>query len=190
MPEEKSTEASLVLVDKPKPWDQLENEPHSAYAEFLIYRDLGKGRSIDRAYQGFLDGQYEAKGPAAKGVARASRAWNEHSSLYDWPERAAKWDVHILQESGKRRAERKIERLASIEEDTIELIDMVVKDNLALYKDGPKGVANLQDKLVAHQLLHGAGGSGQFILKAHKALYGEKREISGELKLTPGKWKI
>jgi hypothetical protein len=32
-------------------WDQQPGEPNSDYAKFLVYRNLGTARSLDRAYR-------------------------------------------------------------------------------------------------------------------------------------------
>lgn len=36
---------------KRKAWEQLPDEPDSAYARFLMYRNLGPARSIDAAFK-------------------------------------------------------------------------------------------------------------------------------------------
>src|SRR5512139_1011766 len=78
------------MADERRPWDQLPDEPSAAYARFLVYRNLGAARSVDAAYH---TGPSEAKRGKAR---RASSQWFEDSVHYQWPERAAAWDIENL----------------------------------------------------------------------------------------------
>src|SRR5262249_5670477 len=77
-----------------KPWDQRPDEPDPAFVRFLIYRDLGPGRSLIQAYLAFLrllDGSTE-------GVERRSipGQWYRDSRQWEWVRRARAWDVEVF----------------------------------------------------------------------------------------------
>lgn len=76
-------------MNEHNPWDQLENEPDAAYTRFLVYRNLGPTRSIEKAYLAFT---------ASNRVKsrRASGQWLNDSSTYNWQERSSKWDASQL----------------------------------------------------------------------------------------------
>lgn len=77
-------------------WEQLEKETDSAYVRFLIYRNLGAGRSLDVAYQEFL--KNAPKRPKASNV---SGQWKEDSVKYEWARRANAWDIETLSQVGQ-----------------------------------------------------------------------------------------
>jgi hypothetical protein len=71
------------------PWEQLPDEPLPAYRRFLIYRNLGPGRSLDRAYE------------VKKGKkARVSGLWTRESTKYRWKDRATAWDIDNMAGQG------------------------------------------------------------------------------------------
>jgi hypothetical protein len=82
----------------PALWDQQEGEPDAAYAHFLIYRNLGPGRSLDAAYV--------TANPAARRSktqqGRAAGNWGAESSRWHWVERADAYDVHVAILVGER----------------------------------------------------------------------------------------
>lgn len=61
-------------------WERQDGESSRAYQAFVVYRDLGPERSIDKAI-------------AAAGKARGNRGhWQRWSSAFRWVDRAAAWD--------------------------------------------------------------------------------------------------
>lgn len=71
------------------PWDQQPGEPSEAYARFLVYRNLGPGRSLDAAY-GIANVGNRRKSSERSGT------WQENATAHRWRERAARWDVAQL----------------------------------------------------------------------------------------------
>jgi hypothetical protein len=71
-------------------WEQQEGEPDEAYTRFLIYRNLGPARTIEKA-AGLLHD--ETKGKKTK---VSTSQWTKDSAEYNWRERAAKWDIAML----------------------------------------------------------------------------------------------
>lgn len=67
-------------------WDKRESESDEAYVRFLVYRNLGPARSIDKAYA--ATNRSKAK--------RASGQWNEDSITHEWTKRAVAWDIAQL----------------------------------------------------------------------------------------------
>lgn len=75
-----------------QPWEQRTGETDAAYARFLIYRDLGTTRSLDRAYTAHR-GAGKCKKPQP-----ASGQWTNDAAAFKWSERAEAWDVWRLQQ--------------------------------------------------------------------------------------------
>ena len=77
-----------------RPWDRLPAEPDEAYARFLIYRNLGTGRSFRKAYRHYLR---ECDGYTG-GLKRlhVPGSWRPDAKAYFWAERASAWDVRNL----------------------------------------------------------------------------------------------
>jgi hypothetical protein len=89
-------------------WEQHEGEPDEAYVRFLYYRNMGPTRSLDAAYQQYVEsGEIETKekgiivAPKRTKTPRANGQWKEDSSSYQWEFRANKWDIHMLKIAGK-----------------------------------------------------------------------------------------
>lgn len=81
-------------------WEKREDETSKAFAAFVVYRDLGPGRSYDKAYR------------AAKGQNKrqASGRWREWAAKFDWLKRAQDYDAHIdLQTRQKNESEHQAE---------------------------------------------------------------------------------
>jgi hypothetical protein len=90
-------------------WEQHEGEPGKAYERFLFYRDLGPTRSLDAAYEAYINSEaFEA--PNTKSLEKASRGikryrapgqWREDCVTYQWVFRANQWDIFMLSVAGK-----------------------------------------------------------------------------------------
>lgn len=73
-------------------WEQLEGEKTQHYSWFLIYRNLGPSRSLERAYRAMKgDDQLTVPGN-----------WANLSVRYRWPERAHAYDLATINEAGTR----------------------------------------------------------------------------------------
>ncbi len=115
---------------RPKDWERQPGESEKAYAAFVVYRDLGPGRTFeeaarlvypsrDRVTAGQAEGERGAtvgqrSGNTKRAPSGRVRAW---ASSWDWQWRAAAWDLHNenfaeealkrhLAEEGQKRAER------------------------------------------------------------------------------------
>lgn len=80
------------MADEKRAWEQREGEPNEAYARFLVYRNLGRARSLESAYS--LDSGQAAKKSRKK--QSISGQWTSDSTAYDWVERATAWDIEML----------------------------------------------------------------------------------------------
>lgn len=65
-------------------WDRIPEEELEAYQAFLVYLDVGEGRTLSKAYRVLHPG----KAPNA--------AWKEWSKTYNWPDRAVAYDAFLL----------------------------------------------------------------------------------------------
>jgi hypothetical protein len=74
-----------------KIWEQRADEPDRAYACFLVYLQLGPGRSLERAY--------EAASNRVKS-RRSSGQWVYYSTTYDWVARSQSFDIDALSQHG------------------------------------------------------------------------------------------
>ena len=83
---------------QPKPWDQLPEEPDRAYARFLVYRNLGPTRSVQKAYEQALEGGIDQNRQKS---TNHSSTWTLNSTAFRWKERATAWDISTLSEVGQ-----------------------------------------------------------------------------------------
>lgn len=107
-----------MKTNEREPWEQLPDEPDNAYERFLVYRDLGHGRSLSKAYQ------------AACGLEQCKRVpgnWQRHSKRLQWPERAIKWDIDRLQREGEARRHRTDPII-----ETLEKVNQLVHDGCSV----------------------------------------------------------
>lgn len=80
------------------PWKQQPTEPGSAYARFLLYRNLGPGRSHRKAYLLYLQ-RFDGYRGGLKGL-NVPHSWRTESKKFGWVDRAIAWDVNVLQMQG------------------------------------------------------------------------------------------
>ena len=89
----------------PNPWDQLPTEPDEAFARFLLYRNLGPGRSQQSAYETYL-ATFRNAAPKELTAGKSAKKpqvpghWNDDSAKYRWVDRATAWDIDQLQRHG------------------------------------------------------------------------------------------
>src|SRR5690349_9354557 len=91
-----------LFGDEVKPWERQWGESSRAYAAFCIYRDLGRKRSLDKAFQSYCAEQQ--KPLTADG--RAPGQWALWSAKNSWPARAAAYDDHLDRENREARESR------------------------------------------------------------------------------------
>lgn len=83
------------IVAAIQPWHRQPHETTKAFAAFVVYRDLGVERSIDKAYASKRATQQQ---PNSKSTShRESRYWAEWSTKYNWVERATAYDDYLMQ---------------------------------------------------------------------------------------------
>ncbi len=76
-------------------WDQLSTETNDAYCHFLVYRNLGPTRSLNKAYYQYLKDYDGFTGVMNRGI-RAPGNWQDESRDNFWVERSAAWDIRNL----------------------------------------------------------------------------------------------
>lgn len=76
-------------------WNQLDGEDAADYAKFLVYRNLGPGRSLDRAYRAYRRRRVTKSGAPLQ----APGSWAKLSVRYEWVNRASRWDVYHLEQA-------------------------------------------------------------------------------------------
>lgn len=88
------------------PWERLEGEPAAAYARFLVYRNLGPTRTLQRAWEAHLQagrrgrgGRNRTKSDAEPATHRSS-TWAANAVAFQWSERAREWDIAMLSQVG------------------------------------------------------------------------------------------
>jgi hypothetical protein len=80
------------MSDTPSPWDRLPEETDHAYAAFVLYRNLGPGRSFTKAAKLYAKtATQQAKN--AEDPSRSGSQWlQELSSRYGWVSRCRAYD--------------------------------------------------------------------------------------------------
>ena len=86
----------------PEPWDKLSAESDEAYARFLMYRNLGPGRSLRKAYKHYLTA-YDGFTGGTKRL-HVPGQWHADCVAHFWVERSNAWDVRNLYKYGARAA--------------------------------------------------------------------------------------
>jgi hypothetical protein len=76
------------MSDESRPWDRLPDETDKAYTAFRAYLDLGRGRSIDKAFHAAHMGNSKSK--------RSQPHWSAWSSRFNWVDRARAYDKHLI----------------------------------------------------------------------------------------------
>lgn len=71
----------------PQPWERQDGEGEKAYAAFLVYLNIGLGRTILEAYR-------RHKGDPD--VPRASGIFSNWARKFRWADRAASWDRNLV----------------------------------------------------------------------------------------------
>lgn len=100
----------LHFMNHPIDLDSLDSGPISgetskAYSAFCCYRDMGPGRSVDKACKLF----YANKG-IDRGSARRYGGWSLWCGKFDWVERAREYDHMVAEERRRELAENRRKR--------------------------------------------------------------------------------
>lgn len=80
-------------MDEPKPWEQQPGETSRAFAAFVIYRDMGIGRSLDAAYKESVE--RGAKGCREGAIIRLPGRWKKWCGDHRWVERVQAYDAYL-----------------------------------------------------------------------------------------------
>ena len=100
-----------MLKDR-DPWDRIEGESQEAYVRFLVYRNMGPRRTLDKAYRKFLKEFYD--GVEVHEKTRAPGSWQDDSVGHFWGERASAWDIRNLSAYGTKVAALHCEAVARL----------------------------------------------------------------------------
>ena len=73
-------------------WFQRENETDKAYAAFLLFRDLGRSRTLEGAYLKSLPEEKKQQKATKSNNLRPSGAWINWAIDHQWRERVHEWD--------------------------------------------------------------------------------------------------
>lgn len=177
----------MTQIEDRKEWEQQEGEPNSKYYEFTFYRDLSTSeRSLNNAYANYLLSDSKHKG--TKSVTTRPGAWDAHSGEWNWVARAQAYDVYKADLRSKRRLEAELERMASIKDSTLELVDIVAKDQVEAMRGDDAAIRKIMEKALPLKML--MAGTGKFILDGYKAFHGDKKEINGTIRLGPADWNV
>lgn len=78
------------------PWMQMEGESDQAYAAFLLFRDIGPGRTMAAAVRAAeKDKGPEKPGAGPKKALCAPGNWKRWKARYHWDARAEAFDDHV-----------------------------------------------------------------------------------------------
>lgn len=106
------------------PWDQYTDETDKAYHRFSVYLELGAERSLDKTRQEL---------GKSSGYIRQLETW---CSKYDWVERAAAFDRHVIRTSLKNKEDIMDEMTGMVLDKAknllSEMIDMGMMDGLQI----------------------------------------------------------
>lgn len=135
-------------------WEKMEGESDKFYRKFLIYRDLGPDRSLQKAFIKSHEGGKKVRG---------SGSWTKLGRKWRWAERCAAWDRHRAEVQGV--MERTDRELASTISDR-NLLNVAKAISKVLEADNLDSVKLELQKLLA---LMGKGGAKDLILETYRA---------------------
>ncbi len=98
----KSAGKKLILAGNP--WDRQPGEGDEAWVAFVIYRDLGAERTLNKV---------------RKELGKSDRICEKWSSAHQWVFRSAEWDKHLDQEIQKATIQEKIDYVRLREQNLI-----------------------------------------------------------------------
>lgn len=117
----------------PQPWERLTTESAQAYAAFCVYRDMGAGRSVVRAYE---------QSGGKEGAKQASGRWNGWAKRHRWAERAKAFDDRIEAAELKGREKAAESEAEELERKRREWVEVEYKLALALGRTIAKQLRN------------------------------------------------
>ena len=106
-------------------WEQLEGESNASYTRFLIYKNLGMARSLEKAYSFYLiNNQKATKGNKRQQLLEVlleqerpvPGSWTNESSAYCWKKRAEAFDISELRKTEKQTFSKQVGILKSLTE--------------------------------------------------------------------------
>lgn len=154
-------------IPKPKePWLQQAGESNKDYTRFLIYRDMGKDRSIAKA-------EAECRGKPLK--ATPSGGYNDLAKKNSWVERAQAWDLAQAEKASQIIQSATDEALQETQENIKGMAKIVGKVIKA------SDLAEVKGELQKLVMLFGKGGAGAFTLESSKVLAPPKTGTSGRM---------
>jgi hypothetical protein len=89
--------ADLIPINEEgDPWDQMIDEPTMWYERFQLYRLLGPGRNVSKAYRKHrsINTVYDPETSRKQGAT----SWYDYARQYNWEARANAWDETCREE--------------------------------------------------------------------------------------------
>jgi hypothetical protein len=96
-------------------WDQQPGEPTNWFTRFVLFRDLGGGRTVYKAWS-------QTQPNVVKSILKAPGSWAEACAKYEWVYRAQAWDKHQQEIAAAAQAKA---HLAVLEKETQVRLEMV-----------------------------------------------------------------
>lgn len=105
-------EQETLLFGEGQVWERQTNEPSRAYAAFLVFRNLGHGRSLSEAYKRWRaeeEGTPQGDAPRLLGAEKPDAIypasnWRRWRERWKWDQRATAWDDAQRKETEDREA--------------------------------------------------------------------------------------
>lgn len=165
------------------PWLQKKGERDGAYAQFMCFLGLNP---VDRNLLN-ASNKYRAQ-HGHKSTLKPSGPFYKWSARNKWTERAEAYDKWIAEMASAKDAEEKIDRMASIKDNMAELVDELLKELLEAHKTGNPVKINEKQANGIAAYLFGKGGAFAALAAGHKAVVGEKHELTHKGSIVD--WKI
>lgn len=128
-------EQESLIFGEGKVWERQTSEPSRAYAAFLVFRNLGHGRSLSEAYKRWKaeeDATPQGEAPRLAGgdkpeVSWPASNWRRWRERWKWDERATAWDDEQRAETETREAAARAARWEERQKQYEELQDLHYK---------------------------------------------------------------
>lgn len=96
-----------------QPWQKQEGESNTEYAKYLVYQNMGPGRTVLRAYRAYKQDP---------NITTYSGAFRRLSTVRRWIDRASAYDVYAMSDRGTGIVVNWVEALVLLSERTLSAI--------------------------------------------------------------------
>ena len=168
-------------VDELRPWEKLDEEPEDSFSWFVVYMNLGSGRTLTKL---------TAKLFPTKNPAQINHWLSEARRKFDWDRRVAAFEGYTARKSLKQIEADQIRQKTEFSKFAANLTEDA---SCLVNEDTPVEIKNKKvEKLISvRELLVGKDqGYGKLIVELNKAINGEKQLVDARVAVAAVPWNL